>query len=483
MPDREPHAWSVTETITALRAGRIGAVELLDHMLARHAALNPAINAVVLADPDAARAAAAAADSNRDGGPLNGLPMTVKEVFDVAGFPTTAGIPALAGNRPARDADAVARLRAAGAVIWGKTNVPMGATDHQSYNDLYGITRNPWDPGRTPGGSSGGSAAAVAAGLTALELGSDIAGSIRVPAHFCGVWGLKPSYGIVPTRGHVPPMPGALAPVPLSVAGPLARSAADLALALDVLAGGLPTGGWRLDLPPPRHSALRGFRVAVWTGGLPVDPAYAAAIHRFADALAAEGATVARPAASPAPLDGHADLYLGLLFAVLGGGLTPEGRAEYAAAAAARPDDRHAAILARATHASAADMAGLLERQAQAIAGWAEWFADHDILLCPVSMTPAFPHQTADGHGPVPQIARTLDVGNTRQPYLDNLLWPGIATLAHLPAAVRPLPERVQGLPVGVQMIGPAYGDRTVLAFAALCDAVFGGFVPPPGYA
>ncbi len=183
--------------------------------------------------------AAREADAQRDGTrPLNELPMTIKDTYEVAGFYATAGIPDLAGHRPERDADAVTRLRAAGAVIYGKTNVPVAASDHQSYNPIHGLTRNPWNPERTVGGSSGGAAAALAAGFTPLELGSDIGGSIRIPAHYCGVWGHKPSYGIVPSRGHIPPMPGALPPSPLAVCGPLARSAEDLDLALGLLTGG-----------------------------------------------------------------------------------------------------------------------------------------------------------------------------------------------------------------------------------------------------
>lgn len=478
----EPHQWTLTQTLAHLRAGRIGAVELLDHMLERHDRLNPAINAVVTADPDAARAAARAADNRRGGGRLAGLPMTVKESFDTVGFATTSGIPPLAGNRPGQDALAVARLRAEGAVIWGKTNLPEATSDHQSYNDLFGLSRNPWNLDRTVGGSSGGSAAALAAGLTVLELGSDIGGSIRLPAHFCGVWGLKPSYGIVPQRGHVPPMPGTLSAGPLSVVGPMARSAADLGLALDILAGAAPGAPWQLALPAPRHRALRDFRVALWAGDLPVDPDYAAAIHRLGDVLAAEGVSVTRLDATPAPQRGREDLYLKLLFATIGSGLPPQALAEYAAAAQGQPEGSHAAILARATHATAGEFAALIERQAHLIADWARWFEGYDILLCPVSMTPAFPHQVGDGHGPVPQIARRLEVGGRMQPYLDNLLWPGVATLAELPSVVRPLPERVRGLPVGVQMIGPGYGDRTALAFAALCDQVLGGFVAPPGF-
>ncbi len=474
----DPHSWTATETLAALNDGRIGAVELLDHLLDRQARLDGEINAVIERNADAARAAAREADARRgEGRVLNGLPMTIKDTFEVEGFRATAGIPDLAGYRPARDADAVARLRAAGAVIYGKTNVPVAASDHQSYNPIHGLTRNPWNLERTVGGSSGGAAAALAAGFAPLELGSDIGGSIRIPAHFCGVWGHKPSYGIVPSRGHIPPMPGALAPSPLAVCGPLARSAADLELALDVIAGG--DGTWRLELPRARAETLSDFRVAVLTTGFPVDPAYAAAIGAFADALEREGARVTRLSGPPAHMATAGDDYLRTLFAVIGAGLPPPELDAYAAAAAPHGADSLAGRINRAVRSSMAEFAGLMERQAQLIAAWNAWFADHDVLLCPVAMTRAFPHQTEDGYGPAAQMNRELDLGGETRPYLENLFWPGIATLAHLPATVRPLPAQAQDLPAGVQIIGALHADRTTLAFARACDAVFGGFRAP----
>jgi amidase len=228
---------SATELLGLLRDRKLGSLELLETQLARIEASNPDINAVVALDAEGARAAARAADDAPSDarGPLHGLPITIKDSFEVPGMPATCGFPHLADHRPQRDADAVALLRGAGAIPFGKTNVPVAVADHQSYNPIYGTTSNPWDLTRTPGGSSGGSAAAVAAGFSPLELGTDIGGSIRCPAHFCGVYGLKTSYGIVPRRGHIPPAPDGEAHRPLGVAGPIARSAIDLELALDVL--------------------------------------------------------------------------------------------------------------------------------------------------------------------------------------------------------------------------------------------------------
>src|SRR5689334_417463 len=244
--------------VADLAARRVSAVELLDQAIARIEAHDKSINAVVVRDFERARQASIAADQALARGerrPLLGLPMTVKESFNVAGLPTTWGIPAFKDWRPSQDALAVARLKAAGAVILGKTNLPLMISDWQSFNDVYGTTNNPWDRTRTSGGSSGGSAAALASGYVALELGSDINGSIRVPAHFCGVFGHKPSAGLVPLHGHVPPRApstSADSTVGLGVAGPLARTAADLSLALGVLAGPDDADGigYRLALPP-----------------------------------------------------------------------------------------------------------------------------------------------------------------------------------------------------------------------------------------
>jgi amidase len=312
---------------------------------------------------------------------------------------------------PRAAARGAARIRAAGAIIWGKTNVPLAASDHQSYNPLHGISRNPWDTGRTVGGSSGGAAASLAAGFTALEIGSDIGGSIRIPSHYCGVWGHKPTYGIVSGRGHVPPKPGALSDSPLSVCGPMARCAADLELGLDLIAGTEPGSSWRLDLPKARHDSLSGYRIAVWCGGYPVDPDFADAIGRFADELARCCARVTQLDAAPAPMLGADEHYIAMLFAVIGSGLPEQELAAYAAAASTHAAGSLADRVARATRSSLAEYAVLVERQEQRKAAWREWFRDFDVLLCPVSMTVAFPHQAEDGHGPVPQMSRTLDVG------------------------------------------------------------------------
>src|SRR5262245_13744047 len=265
----------------ALRAGELGSRELLEQHISRVERLNPRLNAVVAFDFERARRRADEADAARKRGtllgPLHGLPMTIKDSLETEGLCTTCGVPELSKHVPARDAAPVARLRAAGAVVFGKTNTPTWTMDVQTYNPVYGATNNPWDTTRSPGGSSGGAAAAVAAGLTTLEMGSDIGGSIRNPAHYCGVYGHKPSWGIVPDRGHLPPPPGTLADTDIGVFGPIGRSADDLALLLEVIAGPAEDQavGWRLALPPPRRGALGDYRVAAWLDdpACPVDDA------------------------------------------------------------------------------------------------------------------------------------------------------------------------------------------------------------------
>ena len=221
--------WSAAECVSALRRGDVKAVELVDEAIARIEALNPRLNIVVATDFERARSKALAADAalaaSESVGPLHGLPITVKDSFETADLVTTCGSPELRDHVPDASAVAVQRLTEAGAIVLGKTNLPLFASDFQSYNDVYGLTRNPWDPERTVGGSSGGAAAALAAGLVPLEIGSDIAGSIRIPAHFCGVYGHKSSHGIIPLRGHLLGPPGTLATPDLLVAGPMALTA------------------------------------------------------------------------------------------------------------------------------------------------------------------------------------------------------------------------------------------------------------------
>jgi len=478
---------TATEQKAMLASRQVSACELLDLHLDRVTRLNPSCNAVVALDEDRARHEARDADERlargEVTGPLHGLPMTIKDSFAVTGMAATCGLEELRDYRPGEDAVAVAKIRASGAVIFGKTNLPAGAADHQSCNTLFGLTRNPWDPARTVGGSSGGSAAALAAGLTSLELGSDIGGSIRVPAHFCGVYGHKPSYGIVSTEGHIPPPPGHLAPPELGVVGPLARSAFDLELLLNVVLGNsdVDAAGAELRLPAARHDDIRSFRVAVWNDAkaYPLDQAYAAAIDGLVDDLVRLGVTVdraARPAIDPAS---SYEIYLQTLFGIIGGGLPPPAREAVLSAGEASEPGTYPRRVSDAVHQSLPQHFAAVEQRHQLYRAWRRFFADYDVLLCPITPTVAFPHDI-ERLDLAAQFSRRLTVNGGTIPYMDNLAWPGLVTVANLPATAIPTGRMVGSVPSGVQVVGPYLGDRTALRFAQLVERALGGFVRPP---
>jgi amidase len=482
---------AATELVGLLRARKLSAVELLQMYLARVEKYNPQFNVIVTLDAEGAMQAARHADEaiarGDNIGPLHGLPMTLKDAWEVTGMTATCGFPHLAQHRPTRDADAVARLRDAGAIFFGKTNVPVGAGDHQSYNSLYGQSNNPWNTGRTVGGSSGGAAGAVAAGLTALEFGSDIGGSIRCPAHFCGVYGHKPSYGIVPMRGHIPPPPGGLAGIELGVAGPIARSASDLELALDLLVAPaeLERTAWEIRIPPSRHERLCDFRVALWADSkaLGVDARCLQAFEEYAEDLRRAGVqvdAVARPEFDPLEIY---RLYIDVLFSIFSGGMPAEALKAFAEAAVGMPPgvESYPTRIARAIKMSHHEFMHLAERRERLFRTWRRFFESFDVLLCPVMPTVAFAHDhSGDDRGHVAQYQRTMLVDGQKRPYLDGLQWPGIVTVANLPATAVPTRRFIDGLPVGLQVVGPYLEDRTPLRFAQLVEREFGGFIPPP---
>jgi amidase len=468
-----------------IRARRIGCRELLDLYWKRVERYNPTLNAIIVTDIDAARRRAAAADAalkrGEVWGPLHGVPMTAKESFDVAGLPTTWGAPEFKDYRPTRNALAVDRLLAAGAVLFGKTNVPFMLGDFQSYNAIYGTTSNPWDLGRTPGGSSGGSAAALAAGLTGLEIGSDIGSSLRNPAHYCGIYAHKPTYGILSMRGHT--SPGRIATADISVIGPLARSAGDLEAALGVMAGPDEIDGraWRVELPKPRRETLADFRVAVLLDvpQAPVDRTVQDAIQRLADQLAKAGAAVsdkARPAIDTAEV---ARNFSRLLLAALSGRQSDEvfaGNVEKVKVLSPTVRSAGAETL-RSMTLSHRDWLVANEARHKMRLAWAAFFEDYDLLLCPPASTPAFPHD----HEGSP-FTRHIAVNGRSVPIGSQFFWAGYAGLAYLPATVAPAGLTPLGLPTGVQIIGPQYGDLTCIRLARLLERAYGGFVPPPGY-
>ena len=472
-------AWRLAELT---RSGAVGCLELLDHFIARTERLDPRLNAVVVRNLPRARARARALDQGgrAQAGPLFGVPMTVKESFDLAGHPTTRGHVAQLQFRATEDALAVQRLEQAGAVVFGKTNVPVDLADWQSYNPVYGATSNPWHAAHTPGGSSGGSAAACAAGFGGLELGSDIGGSIRVPAHFCGVFGHKPTWGLVPPRGFAPSDAGAMTDI--AVSGPLARSARDLGVALDVIAGPDPAEtGLTLMLPSPRATRLADLRIAVWSqqAGQATDAETVTLLETLADHLEHAGATVSRTARPAFDATEAYQLYVTLL------GAAWSVRQPEAALAQIRlrqpwsdAADRSAdAGIMRAVDLSHRDWLKLNERRHALRRAWSAFFRDWDVLLCPVFATAALPHRQ-DGA----PWERTVSVDGRSMRYNELLFWPGLTCGFHLPASVAPIGLSRAGLPIGVQIAGPIGGDRTTITVAGLLETSWRGFTPPPGW-
>ncbi len=449
---------SATELTSMIRRGEISSLDLLNRYLDSIEGNNDLINAVVAFDVDAARTKAAEADAalarGENWGPLHGLPMTVKDAFEVAGMPAACGDPELEDNVPEHNAKAVQRLIDAGAIIFGKTNVPYHCLDFQSFNEVYGTTNNPWDVTRTPGGSSGGSAAALSAGFTPLELGRDLGGSIRIPAHYTGVFGHAPTFGIIPRDGHISPFPVEIPPellpeITVGVVGPLARSAEDLELSLNVLtAPARSEGGDTIpELLPPRRKQFRDYRVAVWF----MDPSPDAEVD--ADVLGTLQKT-----------------------------LEALRRAGLAVDEGARPDLRLYETIHLRRDIRNELMAGavplyegLVAKQKEQQSKWASFFERYDVLLAPVAPTVAFPHDHRE-----PLLSRRLVINGKKRPYLNNLAWVSMAIAAGLPATVAPVGLSESGLPVGIQIIGARFEDRTTIDFArCLSDLTRGSNVPP----
>ena len=473
------------ELARRIRRRELGAAELLEHFLARITRLDPTVNAVPVLDTGRARERARAADAalarGESWGPLHGLPMTVKESFNLAGLPTTWGFEARRQHVADTNAIAVQRLLDAGAVVFGKTNVPVSLADWQTFNPVYGTTNNPWDLKRTPGGSSGGSAAALAAGLTALELGSDIGASIRNPAHYCGVWGHKPTFGVVPLTGHELVPHAREHGTDIAVAGPLARSAHDLALALEILAAPLcaatPLGpvpvAWRERGAPPQRC-----RVAMVFDDpqAEVDAAVQQRLHDLAAFLRREGVAVSENAR---PVDSAEAnfVYLTLLRAATGAHIAePEYERQLEARGRfARDDPGYPARLAHGSTASFRDWVALDERRAVLQRQWAAFFERFDLLICPVATTPAFAHNQQGE-----RWERMIPVNGHDQPTTDALFWAGYPGVVGLPATAVPLGLGADGLPVGAQIVAPAFGDLDALRFAMWLEREYRAFVPPP---
>jgi amidase len=453
---------TVTTLAKAIRERTISSREVLEEYIEQNDRVDPMVNALVTIDLDRAREAARRADEAAAHGeflgPLHGIPFTVKDSIETAGLRSTAGAAELADHVPTEDAAAVGRLKDAGGVLYGKSNTPRWNSDPETFNDLFGTTNNPWDLTRTPGASSGGSAAAVSAGLSAFDLGGDLAGSIRSPAAFCGVFGLKPSYGLISQDGGLAlGVGGGLLESDIRVFGPLARSAEDLDLLLGVLAG--PTHAnakaWSVHLPAPRHEALSDYRVGVWLDSPEVqsDPSVDSLLAAAVDSLAAAGAKVS-DSHPPIDLIEARKLFMSIL-----GPITLEIDPETEQFAG----NPHSAWL-RA-----------LRARAEMEAEWARWFQDFDVLLTPVQPRTAFRHN---------QQGTSLDRSEPidGQPVLlrNGAAWCELISVARLPAVSVPVGLTAGGLPVGMQVVGPYLEDRTAIRFASHLASLTGGYRVPP---
>lgn len=476
---------SAVELAAAIRRREIGCLELLDAYAARIARHDKALNAVVTLDLERARQRAREADEalgrGENWGPLHGLPITVKDSFETAGIRTTAGFPPLSAHVPDADAVIVERTVKAGAIVFGKTNLPVLAADLQSYNPIFGVTNNPWDTSRAPGGSSGGSAVSTACGFTSFEIGSDIGGSIRTPSGWCGVYGHKPTHGIIPGRGHIPGPPGMLSEADLAVVGPMARSAADLELLLGLQVGPSPDRGraWKLDLPAPRREKLSDYRVAAWLDDedFPVDGAVRSVLSGAVQALRSAGASVDEGARPALRLADVFETYFQLLAPVIVAGFPAEEFDAMTQLAQSMPADARDGLTRMARYGTATHRAWLAASEARERirAAFADFFTRYDVLLTAITPVAAIAHDHSE-----PMPLRSIEVNGAPRPYLDLLAWISPATCAYLPATSAPVGRTAGGLPVGIQIVGPYLEDRTTIDFAARLAEVTGGFVAPP---
>ncbi len=465
---------SLTDTLAALEARDVSARELLDDHLDRIERLDGPINSVITLEPTRARAEAAAIDearaAGRSLGMLAGVPVTIKDAIATAGIRSTGGAVELSEHIPEADATVVASVRDAGAVVFAKTNVPRWSGDYQTYNEMFGTTNNPWDVERTPAGSSGGPAAAVAMGFTGFEIGTDIGGSIRVPSSFCGVYGHKPSFGIVPTYGYLDAPNSHRNVADVNVFGPIARSVDDLELLLGLLAGPNPddAAAWRLDLPPPRAIELSDFRVAAWLDDelAPVDAAVSDVMAKAVAALEGAGSRIdhdRRPDIDPLVAAREGMILISAATEISDGEGEGEGENSAASGGGRGLDHRAWDVLHR--------------RRGEVRQRWAEFFTDIDVLLCPVTVVPPFRH-VHSREGANWRYATLADHGDRH--YSDLIGWSALIGSAYLPVTVPPIGRTADGLPIGIQVVAPYLHDRTSLAFARCMADVLGGYAPPP---
>ena len=462
-PDRIATS-SATSLAAMIRTRTLTSSELLEIYLDRITRLNGPLNAVVTIDEQRARREAKRADDEAESGllrgPLHGLPITIKDAIETEGIRSTGGAIELTNHIPKHDAPAVARLKTAGAIVFGKTNVPRWSGEPQTFNEIFGTTNNPWDVTRTPAGSSGGAAAAVASGFTSFELGTDIGGSVRMPAHCCGIFGLKPSYGVISQRGYLDRVGGGTNDVDINVFGPLARSADDLELLLGVLAGPDPqqTPAWQVSLAAPRQQDVSKLRVGVWfeQPNVPIDSEVLAMLNHAAQQLESVGASV-ELAHPPIPFEEQNNLFFQLISAAI----SPSMPGEIAEVMGGS----HLAWLAAQ------------QRRAELKLIWAQWFEQFDVLLCPALPTPAFPHDQTGNF-----LDRRLLINGESHSHTALLHWQGLIGLMELPSVSTPIGRTKAGLPVGMQVVAAYLRDREAIAVAKLVAETTGGYSIPPGF-
>jgi amidase len=457
----DPALWSTSEQAAAIANKSLSAVELFEAQLNRVERLDGVINAICTRSIEPAFTEAKRADEatsrGESWGPLHGISVTVKDAINTTGIVSTGGSAALRNNVPKTDALVVSRIKHAGAIVFGKTNLPEWSGEWQAFNDMFGTTNNPWDLSRTPGGSSGGAAAAVATGMSSFEIGTDIGGSVRIPSAFCGVFGHKPSFGIIPTLGYLDEPNGGLVESDVNVFGPIARSSADLRLLLDVFSGPTPERAvaWRLDLPEPADkgiTGLAGLRVGIWFDepSMPSDPAMMTVLHSLISVLEQAGAHV--DAARRPAFDYRSTLH--------------DGMNLISAACGVSDNDQHL------THT---DWLFADRKRADIRSRWAYYFEHVDILLCPVSVTPAIPHLQGGSIGD-----RTMLVGSHQVPYYLIGAWASLIGAAYLPSTSTPVGRTEAGLPVGVQVVAPYLQDYTAIAVSGWITELIGGYAVSP---
>ena len=480
----DPAFGTAGQAVHAIRSGVISSRELTEHTFRRISQHNPKVNAFVTLIEEQAMARAREADealaAGKAWGPLHGLPIVIKDSFSTAGVRTTSGSKKFENRIPREDAVAVARLKRAGAIIIGKTNLPEFARDNQTHNQVAGTTNNPWDPRRTSGGSTGGGAAALAAGFGFLELGSDIAGSIRNPSHFCGVYGHKPTLDVVPGESATPGAP-ASTPSFMGVSGPMARGAEDLRIMLEIIGGPVPpeTVALQWKLPPARRARLSDYRI-----GYVLDDPFCPVTAEVRDILtnavgALRKAGVHLSEGWPAGIDPEAlfDAYYFLLLARFARPATERQRSE-PESDADEPWQYYAKKTREALAASHWDWAARTASRLRARAVWRGYFQTYDAFLLPGNFVAAFPHDHE-----MPAYRRMLDTAEGKRLYYDVMKWISLATLSGCPATVAPVGRTRGGLPVGLQIMGPYLEDATPIDIARLMSDVVGGFEVPPGYA